>query len=133
MFRSNAKLRADVRVVPLLPTLGVSTRSFPTSAVTFILPSARLHAHLCIEPTNDGCEQTADIKLRGKYGSFCVSYPDYSWEGAFDICFSATKKQIYSLLTFGGEPMSEFHIFVNNSLSTEHFKTIICQMLFLHF
>lgn len=76
MFNSK-ECREDIRVVPQLPTPGVYTK-FPTSAVTFILPSAHLHSHLCVQPTNQRCEQTTDvdIKLRGKYGSFCVSYPD---------------------------------------------------------
>lgn len=69
---------------------------------------------------------------------------------------SETKNQIYFLFTFGGKvarksraclqraddgfdsvassaQTREFHVFMNNSLSTEDFKTIICQMLFLHF
>lgn len=34
----------------------------------------------CSHPTNHRCEQTnnVNIKLRGKYGCFSVSYPDYS-------------------------------------------------------
>lgn len=47
VFTSNVKLREDVRVVPPLPTLGV----YPKSVVTFILPLAHVHAHLCIKPT----------------------------------------------------------------------------------
>lgn len=67
----------NVRVVPQLPTPGVYTK-FPTSVVTFMPLWAHLHSHLCIQPTNQRCEQTTDvgIKPRGKDSSFSVFHPD---------------------------------------------------------
>lgn len=50
---------------------------------------------------------------------------------AFDICISGTNIFLYSHLAEEGleslarvyrEPMSEFHVFLNNSLSTEPFR-----------
>lgn len=58
----------EVRIISQLPTLGVYTKSFPTSAVTFHPPICS-SAYESLHQTNKLlCEQTTDvdIKPRGK-------------------------------------------------------------------
>lgn len=66
-----------MRIISQLPTLGVYTKSFPTSAVTFH-PPVRSSAYKSLHQTNKSrCEQTTDvdIKPRGRYGSFLCCPP----------------------------------------------------------
>lgn len=66
-----------MRIISQLPALGVSTKSFPTSAVTFHSPG-RSSAYKSLHQTNKSRrEQTTDvdIKPRGRCGSFLCFPP----------------------------------------------------------